>query len=727
MISFTPHGNLGNRLFQVASCQGIAKRAGHDFVAGIWEYADYFDNELSYGVLPKNANIIKEPFYHYCSELPIHHENYILDGYFQSAKYWGDKKPFTFKQKFINECLAKICVFDKPVIAISVRRGDYVDNPCYELLPASYYYHALLEYFPDFKNYNIIFFSDDIGYCKVQFECLPNAFFAEGFSPIEQLCLMAQCQHFIIANSTFSWWGAYLGENENSKIIRPCYLFTGKLSGNDTKDFWPERWTAFDHKDKRLDMRDTTFTIPVFYDHPDRKQNADLSICMLQREIDTHIIVGEKVGPDEFPAFEYFSKWCRYVKFDYKNFHRTRMLNEMALMAETPIIVNWDCDSFVSPLQLWLTVQAIREGAAMIYPYDGRSARVPREAWFKKVEKYLDIGIFSDTEFTGKRSIDGKSSKPLPVNSVGHAVFFNKEAFIDGGMENEYMISFGPEDAERWNRFNALGFRVERIRGCMYHMDHWCGPDSSSRNPYFEKNHRELDKILAMNAEQLRTYVDSWPWRHKYTEAYYRRISEEAIQSAQQVFIALARLNDDLEEPGTVLDVGCGVGEWSYGCYNSKYTGLDYKIPKRSLLIKEQEYIDFDLATLSDQCFGKYDLAICLEVGEHLPEDKAWALIAFLCRSSDSVLFSAAIPYQGGTGHINEQWQTWWAELFESHGFAPALSQPGIRSNKQIAVWYRQNIVLYERGGKGKVEDYVDPEMYQNVVRSIKAIEPRTA
>lgn len=724
MITFTPHGNLGNRLFQVASCQGIAKQSGHEFIAPVWEYADQFEEIIPTATMP-DTTVIKERNYHFDEYSPLFFDNWNMDGYFQSPKYWGDTKPFTFKKKFINECLEKICVFDKPVIAISVRRGDYVDNPCYDLLPASYYYHALLKNFPDYKDYNIIFFSDDPGYCKVQFECLPNAFFAEQMLPIEQLCLMAQCRHFIIANSTFSWWGAYLGEKPGSKVIRPCYLFAGKLAGNDTKDFWPERWIAYDHKGLKLDLRDTTFTIPVYYDHPDRKQNCDLSVCMLQRDIETNILIGEKVGPGEQARFEYMSQWCKYVTFDYKLFHRTRMLNEMAMMAETEIIVNWDCDSFIAPLQLWLTVEAIRSGAAMVYPFDGRSARVPRETWFKKVEKYLDLGIFSDTEFTGKRSIDGKSSKPLPLNSVGHAIFFNKDSFIDGGMENEHMISFGPEDAERWCRFNVLGFRVERIKGAVYHMDHYCGPDSSSRNPLFEHNHAEHDKVRVMPADELRAYIDTWPWRHKYTEAYYRRISEEAILSAKEVYGAMMSMNGDLSfDYKSIIDVGCGIGEWSKELPGyAEYTGLDFQIPKRSLLIPVENYIDFDLTKLDGtQDFGKFDLALCLEVGEHLPEEVASRLVEFLCKISDRVLFSAAIPYQSGVGHINEQWQTWWAELFEKNGFTPSYTQPFIRDNKKIAVWYRQNIVLYEKGRHGKIEDYVDPEMYENVVKSLKPV-----
>jgi hypothetical protein len=86
---------------------------------------------------------------------------------------------------------------------------------------------------------------------------------------IEQLALMSLCDHFIISNSTFSWWGAYLGEKEHSKIIHPAYHFAGKLlQTSNAKDYYPERWINFDHVGKRIDLSDVTFTVPVSYDHP---------------------------------------------------------------------------------------------------------------------------------------------------------------------------------------------------------------------------------------------------------------------------------------------------------------------------------------------------------------------------------------------------------------------------------------------------------------------------
>jgi SAM-dependent methyltransferase len=720
MITFSrlgKMGNLGNQLFEIASTIGLAYKHGHGFTFPEWQHAKCFKGPFfTVGQLP-GVKLLNEEHYHHHDWSIGEKGNYDLKGWLQSEKYWQDIEPtirdiLNFQDDFATGIRNRFAqAFEKPTIAISIRRGDYVGNPNYELLPATYYIQALLKHFPDYQNYNIIFFSDDLPYCRVHFECLSNAWFADGCGAIEQLCLMSQCDHFIIANSTFSWWGAYLGEKEHSKVIRPAYLFAGPLlERNDSRDFYPDRWTSFDHKAQKLNLLDVTFTIPVFHDHPDRRQNLDLSVCMLQRDFDTNVVVGEQ-GSNQFG---YMAQWAKYVRFDgMKEFHRTKMLNDMAMATETPIVVNWDCDVFVPPMQIWKAAESIRNGHDMVYPYDGRFARVPR-TWFKKVEYHLDIGIFGNTEFTGKKG------KPMPVSSVGGAIFFDKNAFIDGGMENEKMISYGPEDCERWDRFHALGFKVQRIAGSLYHLDHFCGPNSSSRCPHFKANHAELDKIRAMKPEKLREYVDSWPWRHKYTEAYYNRISESAIVSARQVYSALEVYDI---KPKSVIDIGCGVGEWGQDA-PFHYTGVDYKVPKKALLIPVERYFDYDLT--SGKPFpitGEFDLIICLEVLEHIPEQHADDVVKLLCSLGDRVLFSAAIPYQGGVGHVNEQFQSWWANKFAANAFYPTEKQLRnlIANDCLIDIWYRQNIVLYERNGQGvPVTDYVHPQMYLNVVGSMK-------
>jgi predicted glycosyltransferase involved in capsule biosynthesis len=90
---------------------------------------------------------------------------------------------------------------------------------------------------------------------------------------------------------------------------------------------------------------------------------------------------------------------------------------------------------------------------------------------------------------------------------------FNRQSFLNGGGENEHMISFGPEDWERNHRFKALGYQVSRVAGSLYHLDHWIGPNSSGRNPYFKHNHNELDRVRAMTPDELDGYVSGWDWR----------------------------------------------------------------------------------------------------------------------------------------------------------------------------------------------------------------------
>lgn len=131
-------------------------------------------------------------------------------------------------------------------ILITIRRGDYVNNPNFFQLSYKYYLLAIINNFPDWKNRNLIFTSDDIQYCKYHFSFLKNAFFLDNLSAIEQLALGLKCDDFVISNSTFSWWMAWLGEKENTKIIRPLKFLRGKFNElNDDSDFFPSRWISF--------------------------------------------------------------------------------------------------------------------------------------------------------------------------------------------------------------------------------------------------------------------------------------------------------------------------------------------------------------------------------------------------------------------------------------------------------------------------------------------------
>lgn len=501
-------GNLGNHLFQIASTIGLAQKFGHEYTFPVWQYSEYLANPLPTGGRFE-AWTVPELRFTYHTDGITEQDNYDVDGWRQSEKYWAEcpdliREVFRFKPNFEAEVRNRFSkALKKPAIAISVRRGDFVGNSNYAQLPVRYYLLGLLDGIPDWQEHSVILFSDDMAYCRVQFEGIPNVHFAEG-SAIEQLCLMTACRHFVISNSTFSWWGAWLGEKPGSIVIRPPKNFAGNLAEmNDESDYWPERWTVMDYTTRKIDLKDVTFTIPVYIDHRHRRENLELCVAFLNDSFDTTIIVGEQGSL----SANFVKGRAQFMHFSQmQTFHRTKMLNDMAKTADTLIVANWDADVFVPPFQIWQAAEWIRSGHDMVYPFDGRFARVPRE-WYDKIRKDRDVGIFGDTQFKGKYG------KPLPTTSVGGAILFNRENFLNGGGENEFMVSFGPEDWERNYRFKALGYHVSRVPGCLYHLDHWCGPNSSTKNPYFKHNHDELDMMRAMTPEALESYVGSWPWR----------------------------------------------------------------------------------------------------------------------------------------------------------------------------------------------------------------------
>jgi hypothetical protein len=525
MISFPhleKHGRLGNQLFQIASLVGMANTLKTDLAMPSWAFAKYFTHRNPWESMAAVDNLkagggvvipIQEVSFHYdmlpFSLLHIDGKTCIeCKGYFQTEKYFEHIKP-KIKQMFTFSPLLREDVrkrnaeaLERETIAIHVRRGDYVGNKSYYQLPILYFITALFENFPDWRDYNIVVFSDDINYCKTHFGCLHNVYFANG-NEIEDMCLASMCDNFILSNSSFSWWMAWLGEKKNSKIIHPAHHFAGNLAKFDTKDYWPQRWTCHEHEGKKIDLSDVTFTIPVAYDHPDRKQNLELCVCMLQTYFETTIIIGEQ-GADKF---NYMKQYCVYMFFGYmRYFHRTRMLNDMARYAKTEFVANWDADVIVPPLQLWKAVDLLRMGADMVYPYNGQFARMQRKPFFQYIEKQMDVGAVAGLTFPGM--------KPDDAVSVGGAVMFNRESFFNGGAENENFVSFGPEDAERFHRFKALGYNVNRTAGPLYHINHYVGPNSANKHPHVNSNRAEWEKILSMSIKELRAYVKDWKWAH---------------------------------------------------------------------------------------------------------------------------------------------------------------------------------------------------------------------
>jgi Glycosyl transferase family 11 len=249
-------GNLGNQLFQIASTIGIADKNQQDYCFPFWEYSNYFDFQFNKCLANDNWTSVRERQFNY-HNWDVSNGNFDLNGWLQSERYFSNvniKNIFHFKSDFEKNLLEKYhYLFSKKTILVTVRRGDFVNNPNYFQLSYKFYLTALLHQFNNLQEYNIIFTSDSITYCKKHFSFLPNVFFLENLKPIEQLCLGSKFDHYIISNSTFSWWMAWLGEKDKTKIIRPKQIFDGEYSKkNDESDYFPKRWIVHDENDFEL-------------------------------------------------------------------------------------------------------------------------------------------------------------------------------------------------------------------------------------------------------------------------------------------------------------------------------------------------------------------------------------------------------------------------------------------------------------------------------------------
>lgn len=157
----------------------------------------------------------------------------------------------------------------------------------------------------------------------------------------------------------------------------------------------------------------------------------------------------------------------------------------------------------------------------------------------------------------------------------------------------------------------------------------------------------------------------------------------------------------DIVQPASIADIGCGIGGWlevarMHGV--ADFMGVDGEhVPADLLLIPPTQFQRRDL-TQPLSLGRSFDLALCLEVAEHLPPARAESLVADLAALAPVVVFSAAIPGQGGTFHTNEQWPDYWWSRFEAAGFhAIDAIRPRFWRDADIDWWYAQNTIIYAR------------------------------
>jgi len=248
-------GRLGNQMFQYATLKTISFKKGYEFflpnhLSMKQEGAFDFTNNkwISFKLDLLEGFEIDCPILD--NTLPLQHQekdflfdpevfniedNVSIEGYFQSYKYFNElEEIFSFKKEILDKCTSIISLYNNP-ISIHIRRGDYVNHPGFWVVTLEYIQEALNQFTDD--EYTFLIFSDDIEWCKHVFP--EGVIFMEQNSQFEDLCLMSLCNHNIISNSTFSWWGAYLNKNPNKKIVAPSNWF---IPSKSLIDLYPKNW-----------------------------------------------------------------------------------------------------------------------------------------------------------------------------------------------------------------------------------------------------------------------------------------------------------------------------------------------------------------------------------------------------------------------------------------------------------------------------------------------------
>ena len=267
------NGRLGNQMFQYAALRGIAANRGFDWMIPRPDsYGDsnygLFDcfkmesvQESNFGIL--NAQSISTGEFHFIQEFFDNcPDNVNLHDYFTSEKYFSNVKDiirsdYTFKDEILSPCREIVDDLGNPIF-LHVRRGDYLVKPEAHPACAISYYEKALEHFD--KESPVLVFSDDIDWCKEQDLFQDDRFMLSEYNekypqtcdtlygrqqaliPYFDLCLMSLCTGGIIANSTMSWWGAWLIENPTQPIVAPNPWFGSLYQHYNMSDLLPNNW-----------------------------------------------------------------------------------------------------------------------------------------------------------------------------------------------------------------------------------------------------------------------------------------------------------------------------------------------------------------------------------------------------------------------------------------------------------------------------------------------------
>mgnify|MGYP003344073110 FL=1 len=267
----------------------------------------------------------------------------------------------------------------------------------------------------------------------------------------------------------------------------------------------------------RIDLSKATFIIPIRIESSDRLRNVITTTAFLLENFDTNIIIKEVDSESVFEkeALPILKNILDvdvdinhiFEKSDAPLFHRQKVLNEMIMEADTEIVINYDCDVLFPIDSYQRAYESILNGTYdVVYPYGQGTYQYQVSASDEVVSHFLETGDF---EYLNSRSKNHTSD-------FGWAQFFNRQVYIDGGMENENFRAYAPEDKERFYRFTTLGYNVGRINDYVYHLEHSRGENSWFSNPHMESNMHEWEKIQSMDKKNLVEYYSNQKYLIKY-------------------------------------------------------------------------------------------------------------------------------------------------------------------------------------------------------------------
>ena len=249
-------GRLGNQMFQFAALKGIARHHDYQFCfppsTNKNEWTDHqilipfklsSTNELNIQYIDVDRPTVIEKGFGFDQDLFYNCPDWVtIQGFFQTEKYFKHiekeiKNDFTFRDEIYQPCDDMISSLDNP-IALHIRRTDYITNPNHTCLSMDYYKNALKL----FSNDTVLIFSDDPQWCQSQELFSDDRFLvSDNDDAYIDLCLMTMCKKHIIANSSFSWWGAWLADSD--KVVAPKGWFEGSNNSHlDTSDIYCSDW-----------------------------------------------------------------------------------------------------------------------------------------------------------------------------------------------------------------------------------------------------------------------------------------------------------------------------------------------------------------------------------------------------------------------------------------------------------------------------------------------------